>query len=45
MGVVAKELHLTEQGVRQLLSSVYRKLGTDAAGLAEALKTSPRPRP
>ncbi|MFI9803592.1 ATP-binding protein [Streptomyces sp. NPDC052301] len=32
--VVAKELHLTEQGVRHLLSSVYRKIGTDAAGLA-----------
>ncbi|MFF9029999.1 ATP-binding protein [Streptomyces iakyrus] len=43
--VVAKELHLTEQGVRQLLSSVYRKIGTDAAGLAEALETFPRPRP
>ncbi|MFD5913371.1 ATP-binding protein [Streptomyces massasporeus] len=43
--VVAKSLHLTEQGVRQLLSSVYRKVGTDAAGLAEALETFPRPRP
>ncbi|MEU0218675.1 hypothetical protein ABZ281_27810, partial [Streptomyces sp. NPDC006265] len=43
--VVAKALHLTEQGVRQLLSSVYRKVGTDAAGLAEALETFPRPRP
>jgi DNA-binding CsgD family transcriptional regulator len=42
--VVAKELHLTEQGVRQLLSAVYRKIGTDAAGLAAALKTFPRPR-
>ncbi|MER5579252.1 helix-turn-helix transcriptional regulator, partial [Streptomyces massasporeus] len=42
--VVAKALHLTEQGVRQLLSSVYRKVGTDAAGLAEALETFPRPR-
>ncbi|MFE8992307.1 ATP-binding protein [Streptomyces collinus] len=41
--VVARELHLTEQGVRQLLSSVYRKIGTDAAGLAEALETFPRP--
>ncbi|MFF3905649.1 ATP-binding protein [Streptomyces sp. NPDC001848] len=41
--VVAKELRLTEQGVRQLLSSVYRKVGTDAAGLAQALKTFPRP--
>jgi DNA-binding CsgD family transcriptional regulator len=43
--VVAQALHLTEQGVRQLLSSVYRKVGTDAAGLAEALETFPRPRP
>nr|WP_306970909.1 AAA family ATPase [Streptomyces afghaniensis] len=42
--VVAKELHLTEQGVRQLLSSVYRKIGTDPAGLAEALETFPGPR-
>ncbi|MFC5633402.1 ATP-binding protein [Streptomyces bullii] len=40
--VVAKELRLTEQGVRQLLSSVYRKVGTDATGLAPALKTFPR---
>ncbi|MEU0199541.1 MULTISPECIES: AAA family ATPase [unclassified Streptomyces] len=45
VAVVAKELHLTEQGVRHLLSSVYRKIGTDAGGLAEALKTFPRPRP
>ncbi|MEV5437621.1 AAA family ATPase [Streptomyces sp. NPDC052682] len=44
VAVVAKELHLTEQGVRQLLSSVYRKIGTDAAGLAPALETYPRPR-
>ncbi|MFJ1970152.1 ATP-binding protein [Streptomyces sp. NPDC087903] len=43
--VVAKELRLTEQGVRQLLSAVYRKIGTDAVGLAEALKTFPRPLP
>ncbi|MFC3572395.1 ATP-binding protein [Streptomyces yaanensis] len=42
--VVAKELHLTEQGVRQLLCAVYRKIGTDAAGLAGALETLPRPR-
>ncbi|MEU5088756.1 AAA family ATPase [Streptomyces sp. NPDC021356] len=42
VAVVAKELHLTEQGVRQLLSSVYRKVGTDAAGLAAALETFPR---
>ncbi|MGI5373056.1 ATP-binding protein [Streptomyces sp. CA-251387] len=42
--VIAKELRLTEQGVRQLLSSVYRKAGTDAAGLAKALETFPRPR-
>jgi DNA-binding CsgD family transcriptional regulator/tetratricopeptide (TPR) repeat protein len=40
--VVAKELRLTEQGVRQVLSSVYRKLGTDAAGLPRALRNSPR---
>ncbi|MFF7893233.1 ATP-binding protein [Streptomyces sp. NPDC007907] len=43
--VVAKELRLTEEGVRQLLSSVYRKIGTDAAGLAAALESFPRPRP
>ncbi|MER6349822.1 ATP-binding protein [Streptomyces sp. NPDC001595] len=42
--VVAKELRLTEQGVRQLLSAGYRKLGTDPAGLAEALEAFPRPR-
>ncbi|MCX4702852.1 AAA family ATPase [Streptomyces sp. NBC_01373] len=41
--VVAKELRLTEQGVRNLLSAAYRKIGTDAAGLAGALKTFPRP--
>lgn len=40
--VIAKELRLTEQGVRQLLSSVYRKVGTDAAGLAKAWETFPR---
>ncbi len=45
VAVVAKELRLTEQGVRQLLSLVYRKVGTDAAGLARALETFPRPRP
>ncbi|MYR59021.1 ATP-binding protein, partial [Streptomyces sp. SID625] len=45
VAVVAKELRLTEQGVRQLLSSVYRKVGTDAAGLATALETYPRPCP
>ncbi|MFV0137432.1 ATP-binding protein [Streptomyces sp. HMX87] len=44
VAVVAKELRLTEQGVRQLLSSVYRKLGTDRAGLARALGAFPRPR-
>ncbi|WP_328843909.1 ATP-binding protein [Streptomyces sp. NBC_00258] len=43
--VVAKALSLTEQGVTRLLSSVYRKIGTDAAGLARALETFPRPRP
>jgi len=41
--VVAKELHLTERGVRQLLSSAYRELGTDTAGLAEALESFPAP--
>ncbi|MFJ4468539.1 ATP-binding protein [Streptomyces sp. NPDC089424] len=44
VAVVAKELRLTEQGVRQLLSLVYRKVGTDAAGLARALETFPRQR-
>ncbi|MEV6114528.1 AAA family ATPase [Streptomyces sp. NPDC052109] len=43
--VVAKELRLTGQGVRQLLSSVYRKIGTDAAGLARSLERLPRLRP
>ncbi|MEU4657859.1 AAA family ATPase [Streptomyces sp. NPDC023723] len=42
--VIAKELRLTAQGVRQVLSSVYRKLGTDAAGLGRALQNAPRPR-
>ncbi|MPY56839.1 ATP-binding protein [Streptomyces spongiae] len=42
--VVAKELRLTEQGVTRLLSSVYRKIGTDATGLARALESFPRPR-
>ncbi|MGW1807831.1 ATP-binding protein [Streptomyces sp. NPDC002078] len=41
VAVVAKELRLTEQGVRQLLSSVYRKAGTDAAGLAGFLESHP----
>ncbi len=41
--VVAKDLRITEQGVRQLLSSVYRKLGTDTAGLADALTNCPPP--
>ncbi|MFJ8593951.1 ATP-binding protein [Streptomyces sp. NPDC093598] len=40
---VAKELRITEQGVRQRLSSVYRKLGTDAAGLVAALEACPPP--
>ncbi|MGC5039698.1 ATP-binding protein [Streptomyces sp. DT190] len=40
--VVAKDLKLTEQGVRQHLSSVFRKLGTDATGLADALAACPR---
>ncbi|SES22815.1 AAA ATPase domain-containing protein [Streptomyces sp. yr375] len=41
VAVVAKELRLTEQGVRQLLSSVYRKIGTDATDLAAALADFP----
>ncbi|MGW0864956.1 ATP-binding protein [Streptomyces sp. NPDC002611] len=41
--VVAKDLRITEQGVRHLLSSVYRKLGTDPAGLADALENRARP--
>jgi DNA-binding CsgD family transcriptional regulator len=40
---VAQELRITEEGVRRQLSSVYRKLGTDAAGLADALEASPPP--
>ncbi|GGN10690.1 ATP-binding protein [Streptomyces fuscichromogenes] len=44
VAVVAKELGLTEQGVRQLLSLVYRKLGTDVAGLAGFLDALHRPR-
>ncbi|MEV5954998.1 AAA family ATPase [Streptomyces sp. NPDC051987] len=43
--VVAKELGLTEQGVRQVLSRVYRKLGTDAAGLCGVLESLHRPHP
>ncbi|MFF3912242.1 AAA family ATPase [Streptomyces sp. NPDC001852] len=39
VAVIAKQLRLTEQGVRQLLSSIYRKIGTDAAGLADFLET------
>ncbi|MGW1953118.1 helix-turn-helix transcriptional regulator [Streptomyces sp. NPDC001920] len=45
VAVIAKDLHLTEQGVRSLLSSVYRKIGTDATGLASALEALPRLRP
>lgn len=41
VAVVAKELRLTEQGVRHLLSSVYREAGTDAAGLAGFLESHP----
>lgn len=44
VAVVAKQLRLTDQGVRQLLASVYRKIGTDAADLARALEAFPRPR-
>jgi DNA-binding CsgD family transcriptional regulator len=40
---VAKELRITAQGVRQRMSSVYRKLGTDAGGLVAALEAGPRP--
>ncbi|MFD5543956.1 ATP-binding protein, partial [Streptomyces sp. NPDC127079] len=43
--VVAEELHLTEQGVRQLLSRIYRKIGTDADGLGKFLEGQSRPRP
>ncbi|MEV5846995.1 AAA family ATPase [Streptomyces sp. NPDC051985] len=43
VAVVAKELRLTEQGVRQLLSRVYRKIGTDSAGLAGYLEARSRP--
>jgi tetratricopeptide (TPR) repeat protein len=42
--VVAKDLGLTEQGVRQLLSGVYRKIGTDSSGLAGFLEGCPQPR-
>ncbi|RAJ82429.1 hypothetical protein K377_04149 [Streptomyces sp. PsTaAH-137] len=35
----AAELHLAETDVVRLLSAVYRKLGTDQAGLAAALGT------
>ncbi|MFE3164884.1 helix-turn-helix domain-containing protein [Streptomyces sp. NPDC059224] len=42
VAVVAKELRLTEQGVRQLLSRVYREIGTAAAGLAGFLEDHPR---
>ncbi|MFD8394985.1 ATP-binding protein [Streptomyces sp. NPDC059680] len=45
VAVVAKEMRLPEQGVRQLLSSVYRKAGTDAAGLARFLAAGTHPRP
>ncbi|MEU6375951.1 AAA family ATPase [Streptomyces sp. NPDC046909] len=35
---VAKELNVDEPTVARLLSAVYRKMGTDSTGLAEALK-------
>ncbi len=35
--VVAKQLHITEQSVKRLLSSVYRKIGTDDTRLAREL--------
>lgn len=37
LNVIAKELRLTEQGIRHLLSSVYRKTGTDSASLSQYL--------
>ncbi|MFE7900422.1 AAA family ATPase [Streptomyces sp. NPDC057424] len=40
--VVAKQLRIPEQGVKRLLSSVYRKIGTDNSGLARDLHTVPR---
>ncbi|WP_033313747.1 ATP-binding protein [Streptomyces iakyrus] len=40
--VVAKQLRITEQGVKRLLSSVYRKIGTDNTGLATDLNTLSR---
>ncbi|MEU1851281.1 AAA family ATPase [Streptomyces sp. NPDC019990] len=43
--VVVEDLRLTEQGVRHLLSSVYRKLGTDASGLPDALSSETRHEP
>ncbi|GGY32233.1 ATP-binding protein [Streptomyces djakartensis] len=43
--VVVEDLRLTEQGVRHLLSSVYRKLGTDASGLPDALSKGTRHEP
>ncbi|MFF5477485.1 ATP-binding protein [Streptomyces sp. NPDC012935] len=44
VAVIAKETHLTEHGVRHLLSAVYRKIGTDSTGLARALESLPHPR-
>ncbi|MGI3222893.1 LuxR C-terminal-related transcriptional regulator, partial [Streptomyces sp. GTA36] len=41
-GVVAKALRITEQGVKRLLSSVYRKIGTDSTGLARDLNALSR---
>ncbi|MGW1952827.1 ATP-binding protein [Streptomyces sp. NPDC001920] len=40
--VVAKELRITEHGVKRLLSSVYRKIGTDNTGLARDLSALSR---
>lgn len=45
VAVAAKNLRITEQGMNRLLSSAYRKIGTDATGLARALKAFPRPLP
>ncbi|MEV6108097.1 AAA family ATPase [Streptomyces sp. NPDC051940] len=38
---IAEELGTDERAVELLLSAVYRKVGTDAAGLPEALRSTP----
>lgn len=45
VAAVAEELHLTQQGVRQTLSRIYRKVGTDSAGLADFLQGRSRLHP